>query len=260
MSNDSTDDIYFPIYNLNFACLSQQSHSRASVLQVCILVVYPYPYLARTVIKFKYLPSTMHLGKIEEKITLPIQNQAHTQSKNSHKRRHAPPHYGEKFNFPNFVFARNDYSDWLPVYGGRLPNVQLGRKSIHIWRLLRNTWEITISLRSVTLRCHYGGSLHRPLQIRLGNESCDQISASPNRPKRAKSRDSRDKSRGSCDKNAPPPRKIAGRLCIHVYTLFEFSQTKRYFSSFLEQNIQRQMIHQHHYRLPNKINVLLKTR
>ena len=29
----------------------------------------------------------------------------------------------------------------------------------------------------------------RFLQIRLGNESCDQISASPNRPKRAKSGD-----------------------------------------------------------------------
>ena len=29
----------------------------------------------------------------------------------------------------------------------------------------------------------------RFLQIRLGSESCDQISASPNRPKRAKSRD-----------------------------------------------------------------------
>ena len=103
------------------------------------------------------------ISYIEKKITLPVQNQAHMQSKNSHKRRYAPPRYGEKFNFPNFVYARNDYGDWLPVYGGRLPNVQLGRKSLHVWRLLRNTWEISISLRSVTLRCHYGGSVHRPL-------------------------------------------------------------------------------------------------
>ena len=56
----------------------------------------------------------------------------------------------------------------------------------------------------------------RFLQIRLGNESCDQISASPNRPKRAKSRD-----------------KTAGSLFTRVYTLVEFSQTKRCFFSFL---------------------------
>ena len=52
----------------------------------------------------------------------------------------------------------------------------------------------------------------RFLQRRLGNESCDQISASPNRPKRAKSRD-----------------KTAGSLFTRVYTLIEFSQTKRCF-------------------------------
>ena len=46
----------------------------------------------------------------------------------------------------------------------------------------------------------------RFLQIRLGSESCDQISASPNRPKRAKSRD-----------------KTAGSLFTRVYTLVEFS-------------------------------------
>ena len=56
----------------------------------------------------------------------------------------------------------------------------------------------------------------RFLQIRLGNESCDQISASPNRPKRAKSRD-----------------KTAGSLFTRAYTLVEFSQTKRRFFSFL---------------------------
>ena len=83
----------------------------------------------------------------------------------------------------------------------------------------------------------------RFLQIRLGSESCDQISASPNGPKRAKSRD-----------------KTAGSLFTRVYTLVEFSQTKRYFFSFLKQNIQRQMIHQHHYRLHNTIHISLKTR
>ena len=56
----------------------------------------------------------------------------------------------------------------------------------------------------------------RFLQIRLGNESCDQISASRNGPKRAKSRD-----------------KTAGSLFTRVYTLVEFSQTKRCFFSFL---------------------------
>ena len=56
----------------------------------------------------------------------------------------------------------------------------------------------------------------RFLQIRLGNESCDQISASPNRPKRAKSRDT-----------------TAGSLFTRAYTLVKFSQTKRCFSSFL---------------------------
>ena len=83
----------------------------------------------------------------------------------------------------------------------------------------------------------------RFLQIRLGSESCDQISASPNRLKRAKSRD-----------------KTAGSLFTRVYTLVEFSQTKRCFFSFLKQNIQRQMIHQHHYRLHNTIHISLKTR
>ena len=56
----------------------------------------------------------------------------------------------------------------------------------------------------------------RFLQIRLGKESCDQISASPNRPKRAKSRD-----------------KTAGSLFTRAYTLVKFSQTKRRFFSFL---------------------------
>ena len=83
----------------------------------------------------------------------------------------------------------------------------------------------------------------RFLQIRLGSESYDQISASPNRQKRAKSRD-----------------KTAGSLFTRVYTLVEFSQTKRCFFSFLKQNIQRQMIHQHHYRLHNAIHISLKTR
>ena len=88
-------------------------------------------------------------------------------------------------------------------------------------------------------------SLPKPrfLQIRLGSESCDQISASPNGPKRAKSRD-----------------KTAGSLFTRVYTLVEFSQTKRRFFLFLKQNIQRQMIHQHHYRLHNTIHISLKTK
>ena len=55
----------------------------------------------------------------------------------------------------------------------------------------------------------------RFLQIRLGNESCDQISASPNRPKRAKSRD-----------------KTTGSLLTRAYTLVKFSQSKRCFFSF----------------------------
>ena len=55
----------------------------------------------------------------------------------------------------------------------------------------------------------------RFLQIRLGNESCDQITASPNRPKQAK----------SCDKTA-------GSLFTRAYTLVKFSQTKRSFFSF----------------------------
>ena len=53
------------------------------------------------------------------------------------------------------------------------------------------------------------------LQIRLGRESCDQISASPNKPKRAKSRN-----------------KTAGSLFTRAYTLVKFSQTKRCFFSF----------------------------
>ena len=56
----------------------------------------------------------------------------------------------------------------------------------------------------------------RFLQIRLGRESCDQISAAPNKPKRAKSRD-----------------KTAGSLFTRAYTLVKFSQTKRCFFSFL---------------------------
>ena len=83
----------------------------------------------------------------------------------------------------------------------------------------------------------------RFLQIRLGSESCDQISASPNGPKRAKSRD-----------------KTAGSLFTRVYTLVEFSQTKRCFFSFLKQNIQRQMTHQRHYRLHNTIHISLKNK
>ena len=63
----------------------------------------------------------------------------------------------------------------------------------------------------------------RFLQIRLGNESCDQISASSNG----------DKSRESCHKNAPPPRKTSWSLFTRVYTLIEFSQTKRCFFSFV---------------------------
>ena len=86
-------------------------------------------------------------------------------------------------------------------------------------------------------------SYPRFLQIRLGSESCDQISASPNRPKRAKSRD-----------------ETAGSLFTRVYTLVEFSQTKRCFFPFLKQNIQRQMIRQHHYHLHNTIHISLKTR
>ena len=91
----------------------------------------------------------------------------------------------------------------------------------------------------------YSNSRYDPrfLQIRLGSESCDQISASPNRPKRAKSRD-----------------ETAGSLFTRVYTLVEFSQTKRCFFPFLKQNIQRQMINQHHYHLHNTIHISLKTR
>ena len=47
-------------------------------------------------------------------------------------------------------------------------------------------------------------------------ESCDQIFALPNRPKRAKSRD-----------------KTAGTLFTRAYSLVKFSQTKRCFFSFL---------------------------
>ena len=87
----------------------------------------------------------------------------------------------------------------------------------------------------------------RFLQIRLGSESCDQISASPNRPKPAKSRD-----------------KTAGSLFTRVYTLVEFSQTKRCFFSFLKQNIQKQndtstslSLTQHNsYFIKNKIVIL----
>ena len=63
----------------------------------------------------------------------------------------------------------------------------------------------------------------------------------PNRLKRAKSR-----------------AKTAGSSFTRVYTLVEFSQTKRCFFSFLKQNIQRQMIHQHHYRLHDTIHISLK--
>ena len=60
-----------------------------------------------------------------------------------------------------------------------------------------------------------GGVEIKILTDRLGRESCDQISASPNRPKRAKSRD-----------------KTAGSLFTRAYTLVKFSQTKRCFFSF----------------------------
>ena len=59
----------------------------------------------------------------------------------------------------------------------------------------------------------------RFLQIRLGNESCDKISASPNGPKRAKARDSRDKSRETCDRNASPPKEDC-RKFIYSCLLF----------------------------------------
>ena len=82
------------------------------------------------------------------------------------------------------------------------------------------TWMRSLWTRLVVIHCLYA----RFLQIRLGSESCDQISASPNRLKPAKSRD-----------------KTAGSLFTRVYTLVEFSQTKRCFFSFLKQNIQRQI-------------------
>ena len=71
---------------------------------------------------------------------------------------------------------------------------------------------------ALTLKPHQKQTYLFPrfLQIRLGSESCDQISASPNRPKRAKSRD-----------------KTAGSLFTRAYTLVKFSQTKRCFFSFL---------------------------
>ena len=77
---------------------------------------------------------------------------------------------------------------------------------------------------------HWAGS--RFLQIRLGNESCDQISASPKGPKRAKSRDSRDKSRETCDKTLYPPSKTKEVYFVCVQTLIEFNQINRYFPSF----------------------------
>ena len=96
----------------------------------------------------------------------------------------------------------------------------------------------------------------RFLRIRLGNESCDQISASSNGPKRA--RESRDKSRESRDKNAPPPRKTAGSLFTRVHILIEFSQSKIVSSRFITKHTKT--IHQDHYRLRNTIQILLKTR
>ena len=55
----------------------------------------------------------------------------------------------------------------------------------------------------------------RFLQIRLGKESCDQISASPNGPKRAKSRD-----------------KTAGSLFTRAYTLVKSVKLKGVSSRF----------------------------
>ena len=75
-----------------------------------------------------------------------------------------------------------------------------------------STPQLCLHIRKTHIRIHFP----RFLQIRLGSESCDQISASPNRPKRAKSRD-----------NTP------GSLFTRAYTLVKFSQTKRCFFSFL---------------------------
>ena len=74
-----------------------------------------------------------------------------------------------------------------------------------------------IECQGTSSRLQTPGGLTFPrfLQIRLGSESCDQISASPNGPKRAKSRD-----------------KTAGSLFTCVYTLVEFSQTKGVSSRF----------------------------
>ena len=68
----------------------------------------------------------------------------------------------------------------------------------------------TFSLDVVTARI-----IPRFLQIRLGKESCDQISASPNRPKRAKSRD-----------------KTAGSLFTRAYTLVKSVKLKGVSSLF----------------------------
>ena len=58
-------------------------------------------------------------------------------------------------------------------------------------------------------------TIPRFLQIRLGKESCDQISASPNRPKRAKSRD-----------------KTTGSLFTRAYTLVKSVKLKGVSSRF----------------------------
>ena len=140
------------------------------------------------------------------------------------------------------MLKKNTLSTW--ACSSALNRIRLRAIFLHraFQRLYRNRLTLHPRFLQIRLRPRFLQIRSRFLQIRLGSESCDQISASPNRLKRAKSRD-----------------KTTGSLFTRVYTLAEFSQTKRCFFSFLKQNIQRQMMHQHHYRLHNTIHILLKT-
>ena len=76
--------------------------------------------------------------------------------------------------------ARRSPARDSPKTSKRWPNSNLYDMISHFY-----AWNLVLNRLSM--------SWPKFLQIRLGNESCDQISASSNGPKRAKSRESRDK-------------------------------------------------------------------
>ena len=114
----------------------------------------------------------------------------------------------------SLVSLPSSFKRW--IYGG---NIILYRISVAergltgIANISRS--RLTHLLRAGTVPLMAWWKIPRFFQIRLGKESCDQISASPNRPKRAK----------SCDKTA-------GSLFTRAYTLVKSVKLKGVSSRF----------------------------